>query len=508
MYETLTFTDETMAWFEAASRDTNPLHRDETYARTTQFGRRVVYGMLGAVAALGRIPVPAGSRIRLWTVEFAAPLFVGISYQLEVKQLGNDRWSAVVSEGSRTLLKATARLASGAADATMPRSGGFALRSEPAVRTATDLESLPPISGRYTVNPEAFARLLDILGIAPDTVSMALCTAMLWSSWLVGMEIPGRQALFNGATFEMAEDRPTPDGFDFTATIKGVDPRFGLIRTGAELSTEAGAVARCEVRSFVRKESDPATDPELPLLLGTGEPLAGKTALVIGASRGLGALIARGLALQGATVHGNYHRSAERFARLRDGLGPLGHRLVDAPGDGSDPAWCRATVERIVAEHGRLDLLVCNACPTILPMAYEAASAAAVHSYIADAVALASNPLAASLAPLSDSEGRVIVISSAYAEKAPANFPHYVAAKCAIEGLVRSAAGHHTKVGFLLIRPPRLEGELNIPFAGEIALPAARAAVAILAAITAPVQPGNAAIVDIEPQTSEGLHVR
>jgi NAD(P)-dependent dehydrogenase (short-subunit alcohol dehydrogenase family) len=154
-------------------------------------------------------------------------------------------------------------------------------------------------------------------------------------------------------------------------------------------------------------------------------------------------------------------------------------------------------VERILAEQGRLDLLVCNACPTILPMAYESTSVASVHSYIADAVALASHPVAASLDALSESGGRVVAISSAYAEKAPANFPHYVAAKCAVEGLLRSAAGHHTRTGFLIVRPPRLEGELNIPFAGETALPVARAAAAILAAMDAPATPGEARVIRI-----------
>ncbi|MFM7319961.1 MAG: SDR family NAD(P)-dependent oxidoreductase [Armatimonadota bacterium] len=500
MQEIVTFTDEAMRCFEVASRDTNPLHRDDAYARTTQFGRRVVYGMLGALAALGRIPVPPRHHIRQWTVEFAAPLFVGVAYRLEVKPLGTDRWSAVISEGSRALLKATARIADGAPDSAAPRSSTFHLRRDPADRTAADIEALEPITGRYTVDPAAFAALQGALAIAPEAVSPALCTAMLWSSWLVGMEVPGKQALFNGATFELTGNLAVADGFDFVATVKGVDPRFGLIRTSAELATSEGPLARCEVRSFVRKESDPATDPELPALLGPGEPLAGKVALVIGASRGLGALIARGLALQGAVVHGNYHRSADHFARLRDGLGTLGHRLIDAPGDGSDPNWCRATVEHIVAEHGRLDLLVCNACPTILPMAYEAASATAVHAYIADAVALASHPLAASLDALALAEGRAVVISSAYAEKAPANFPHYVAAKCAIEGLVRSAAGHHTKVGFVLVRPPRLEGELNIPFAGETSLPAAHAAAAILAATAEPMRPGDARLVRISPE--------
>jgi hypothetical protein len=44
-----------------------------------------------------------------------------------------------------------------------------------------------------------------------------------------------------------------------------------------------------------------------------------------------------------------------------------------------------------------------------------------------------------------------------------------VAAKGAIEGLVRAVAHHYDNVSFLIVRPPRLAGELDIPFAGATA---------------------------------------
>ena len=40
----------------------------------------------------------------------------------------------------------------------------------------------------------------------------------------------------------------------------------------------------------------------------------------------------------------------------------------------------------------------------------------------------------------------------------------------AIEGLVRAVAHHYDNVSFLIVRPPRLAGELDIPFAGATAL--------------------------------------
>lgn len=479
----IVITETAIRSFSVASHDTNPLHLDEAYARTTQFGRPIAFGILGALACLGRLAIPPGKRVRQLTVDFAGPIFIGPAYQINILQLGSDRLGANLSDGSRVLLNLTVRTTDGTRDREMPAGAAFPLRSEPARRTAKDFAEPFSVTGRYTLEPDDLVALCRALTVEPGDVSPALYGTLLWSSWLVGMEVPGRQALFNGLSLEFTPPASFRNGFDFTAQVRGFNPRFGLIRTAFALSSAGETFAKGEVRSFIRKEAEPATDPELLRWIGAHDLLARKVVLVIGASRGLGAHLSRALVLQGATVYANYLRSEESFTRLREGLGDAKDRLIDAQGDGANPDWCARTVERIVAEQGRLDTLVCNACPTILPMAYEAASAAKVHEYISQAIALASYPLAASLEALSASEGRAVVISSVYAEKTPPNFPHYVAAKCAIEGLVRAAAGHHRKIGFILVRPPRLEGELSIPFAGDNVLPAAQVAAKIALAI-------------------------
>jgi NAD(P)-dependent dehydrogenase (short-subunit alcohol dehydrogenase family) len=49
-----------------------------------------------------------------------------------------------------------------------------------------------------------------------------------------------------------------------------------------------------------------------------------------------------------------------------------------------------------------------------------------------------------------------VVISSIYARTAPADIPHYVAAKSAIEGLLRSIITRDTAAHGVLVRPPKL----------------------------------------------------
>ena len=80
--------------------------------------------------------------------------------------------------------------------------------------------------------------------------------------------------------------------------------------------------------------------------------LAGRNALVTGASRGIGRSIATELAAAGASVVISYRTGAEEAATL---AGEIGARAVEA--DVSDPDSARALVE----EAGDLDILVNNA---------------------------------------------------------------------------------------------------------------------------------------------------
>jgi 3-oxoacyl-[acyl-carrier protein] reductase len=89
--------------------------------------------------------------------------------------------------------------------------------------------------------------------------------------------------------------------------------------------------------------------------------LEGKRALVTGASRGIGAAIAKTLAAEGADVAITYEKSAEAAAQVVGAIEALGRRAVAIQADSADASAVEASVEKAVAELGGLDILVNNA---------------------------------------------------------------------------------------------------------------------------------------------------
>src|SRR6266540_3200638 len=89
-------------------------------------------------------------------------------------------------------------------------------------------------------------------------------------------------------------------------------------------------------------------------------PLAGKVAIVTGASNGIGRAITERLAQDGATVVVNYGKSADKAKAVVAGIVSRGGNAVAIQADMSKVSDARRLVRETVQRFGRLDILVNN----------------------------------------------------------------------------------------------------------------------------------------------------
>ena len=88
--------------------------------------------------------------------------------------------------------------------------------------------------------------------------------------------------------------------------------------------------------------------------------LAGKVAVVTGASKGIGAGIAQALAAEGASVVVNYASSKSGADAVVAAITGAGGRAVAVAGDVSKAAEAQGIIDAAIKNYGRLDILVNN----------------------------------------------------------------------------------------------------------------------------------------------------
>ncbi|HZE06134.1 MAG TPA: 3-oxoacyl-ACP reductase family protein [Solirubrobacteraceae bacterium] len=168
--------------------------------------------------------------------------------------------------------------------------------------------------------------------------------------------------------------------------------------------------------------------------------LHGRVAFVTGGTRGIGAAICRSLAEQGAEVaagYGSNRDAAESFIHTlnQDGLHPTIHQ-----GNVGSAEDCRRTVNEVIDQHGRLDILINNAGitidKTVLKMSDED-----WYKVLAVNLSGAFFMSQAVLPHMIDrGSGRIINISSIIGETGNIGQANYAASKSGLFGLTKTLA--------------------------------------------------------------------
>jgi 3-oxoacyl-[acyl-carrier protein] reductase len=171
--------------------------------------------------------------------------------------------------------------------------------------------------------------------------------------------------------------------------------------------------------------------------------LTGKTALVTGATGGLGSAIARALHQQGAVVA----LSGTRAEVLDQLAGELNERVHVLRCDLADKAQVEALVPQSEERMGRLDILVANAGITRDNLLVQLSDEAWDEVIAVDLTASFRLARAAIKGMMRRRSGRIIGITSVVAVTGNPGQGNYTAAKAGMIGLIKSLAQEYAKRG-------------------------------------------------------------
>ncbi len=168
--------------------------------------------------------------------------------------------------------------------------------------------------------------------------------------------------------------------------------------------------------------------------------LTGKTAIVTGASRGIGKAVARSLAARGAEVVVGYGSREDAAKQTVSEIEAGGGKGRSAQFDIHDMKSSEATIAALAKDLGRLDILVANAGITIdglLLRMKEADLDAQLAVNVKGALACARAGIRSMMRVRT---GRIVFISSVVGETGNAGQTAYAATKAALLGITTSLA--------------------------------------------------------------------
>ena len=199
--------------------------------------------------------------------------------------------------------------------------------------------------------------------------------------------------------------------------------------------------------------------------------LANKVALVTGASRGIGAAIAKRLAAEGATVAITFVKGSDAANSVVKEIEKKGGRAFAIQADAEDVDAVARAVDQAVAKFGGIDVLVNNA-GTAIPKPFEETTAEEIDRVIGINIR---GTMAATQAALKHMKngGRIIMIGSCVGERVlTPGLVAYSATKGAVRLFAQSLSREVGKRGITVncVQPGPIDTDLN-PASGEWAVP-------------------------------------
>lgn len=198
--------------------------------------------------------------------------------------------------------------------------------------------------------------------------------------------------------------------------------------------------------------------------------LQGKSALVTGASRGIGRAIALALAEAGADVAVNYAGSEDAAAETVQAIEALGRRAIAIQANVGKAAEFEAMAKQVIEAFGSLDILVNNAGITrdnLLMRMKEEEFDQVIETNLKgvfNGIKTVTRPM------MKQRSGRIINISSVVGALGNPGQANYVAAKAGVIGLTKSAARELASRGITVncVAPGFIETDMTDKLSDEM----------------------------------------
>jgi acyl dehydratase len=236
---TIRLGDQDVSLFSLASHDRNPLHLSRGYARATPYGEPVAFGMLAVLAGLGTLPPRRDQVLSRVAIDFRQPIFRGSDYQVEATHTSATATILRVLEGARPAMTMRLEFEARAAGWQPEPGASMASHTEPVERC---LEGIAPGlegTGVYACDPDPLSELVARWQAADCGVDAGQIAALLWSSYLVGMELPGQRAVYSRLDLRFAPGREAQTSpLEYRARVTKIDPRIDQVSISIALARQ------------------------------------------------------------------------------------------------------------------------------------------------------------------------------------------------------------------------------------------------------------------------------
>lgn len=433
--------------FAELSGDHNPMHIDAVAARRTQAGAPVVHGMHAVLWALDELAQAgiAGPELSAIGVQFRKFMYLDRPLDLKIAQDDGESVKAELSLAG--LVVASLLLRKGPRKVTDAGVGNdwTEISTSANVPSAPTLEEASRLSG-WMAPPASAAELARNFPHLSRSLGGSEVAELASLSRLVGMVCPGLHSIFTGFSVELMQPTAGRAGVGFKVTL--AHPRVRMINIDVAGGRIAGKVSAFMV-------APPVAAPPMRSISGLvgARDFAETVALIVGGSRGLGAVTAKAIAAGGASVIVTYARGHEDALKLADEInaarGEMACTLLAYDSVGS-------AASQLASLTGAVNQLYYFATPAIFQQKSEVFSAELFRTfssvYIDGFYDVCRFVRSRSRAPTLS----VFYPSSIAVEKRPAGLTEYSMAKMAGELLCADMMEHVPGLRILISRLPRV----------------------------------------------------